>query len=374
VNTDLFTACVFCASWLLSGNPPPAPSYSAELAAGYATLLRRDRSPGAVDAHGSDVTAKFTAVGFGHSREFPAELGAGTPDSEWRIRLSYPASHDEADQGAAAADSVVATGRGRYENFSGLWRQRLSARDSLEFEWEERRHKVTDLVNVGGSPFQFTGERDLVADRMDFLLGARHRWPGVEIAAAFDDAIVHSRYNTPLAIVSAEGHLLGATVEARVRRNAWTFSLAGNAVGGTLPVSASSAPDFASRRKDESAWMRSLTGTVSRELGTWRFLVSGFLDRTRLPFVSLAVLGAETHALDAGDRPLSRTREWGYEIAIRKRVAAGVWPEIFYRSTLGDEKVTFDGGSETPRTLSVDRGKIFPAYQFSVGAGVTLRP
>jgi hypothetical protein len=320
------------------------------------------------------VTAKFAAVGFGHSRELPAELGAGTPESEWRIRLSFPASHDESDQGAAAADSVVATGRGRYENFSGLWRQRLSARDSLEFEWEERRHKVTDLVDVGGSPFQLTEERDLVADRMDFLLGVRHRWPDLEVAAAFDDAIVHGRYNTPLAIVSAEGHLLGALVEGRLRRKAWTFSLAVNAVGGTLPVSVSSAPDFTSRRKDESAWMRSLTGTVSRELGTWRFLISAFLDRTRLPFVSLAVLGSETHALDAGARPLSRTREWGYEIAIRKQIASGVWPEIFYRSTLGDEKVTFEGGSEAARPLSVDRGKIFPAYQFSVGAGVTLRP
>jgi hypothetical protein len=51
-----------------------------------------------------------------------------------------------------------------------------------------------------------------------------------------------------------------------------------------------------------------------------------------------------------------------------------VWPEIFYRSTLGDETVAFRGSTEAIKALSVDRGSIFPAYQFAIGAGVTVRP
>ena len=367
MNSDLFSACVFCASWLLGGDHPAPPSFSAEIAAAYASMQRQNRTAGSTSDDRSDVTAKFTSVGLRHARPAAAGLGAGTPESEIRLLVSFPNSHDEADEGAGAPGRIVATGGGRYENYSLLVRRRVSRADSVEFGYEQRRHKITDLVDLGGSKFEVSEERDLIAERIDYFLGARHRWNGLEIAAAWDHATVQGKNNTALSVVSARGHLDGAVLEARVRKGAWGAALSAEALSGSIPVAAEFQPDFQSQTRKSSAWTEGVAATASREAGKWDGFVSVFVDRSRLPFVSLAVLGAETRSIDEGSRPDSRTREWGYEISIRREVAPGVWPRIFYRAVHGNETVDLAAADGAASALKVRRGGGFPGNQFVVG-------
>ena len=367
MNSDLFSACVFCASWLLGGDHPAPPAFSAEIAAAYATMQRQNRTSGSTSDDRSDVTAKFTSVGLRWVRPAPAGLGAGTPESELRLLVSFPNSHDEADEGAGAPDRIVATGGGRYENYSLLARRRITPADSLEAGFEQRRHKITDLVDLGGSKFQVSEERDLIAERIDYFVGARHRWKGFELAAAWDHATVQGKTNTALSVISARGHLDGAVVEIRGRKGGWDAAVAAEALSGSLPVAAEFVPDFQSRTRSSTAWTEALSATLSRAAGKWDGFVSVFLDRSRLPFVSLAVLGAETRAMDAGSRPDSRTREWGYELSVRREVAPGVWPRVFYRAVHGNETVDLVPSDAVASELRVRRGGGFPGNQFVLG-------
>ena len=369
MTSDLFGACVFCAAWLLGGDSPAPPAFSAEIVGAYASLQRQNRSAGATDDDRSDVTAKFTAIGLRWARPAPPDLGAGTPESEFHVVVTFPNSHDEADEGAGAPGRVIATGGGRYENYSALYRQRITATDSIEVGFEQRRHKITDLVNLGGSKFQVSEERDLTAERIDYFLDARHRWRGLELAAAWNHATFQGKTNTAESLVAARGHLDGGVIEARGRRNGWTGSMSAEALSGSLPVTTEFQPDFTSRTRSETAWTEAAAVAVARSFGRWDGAVSLFLDRSRLPFVALAVLGDETTAFDSGSRPDSRTREWGYELSLRREVAPGVWPRIFYRVVHGNETVALIDASGTGSSLSVRRGAGFPGNQFVAGIG-----
>lgn len=367
MNSDLFSACVFCASWLLGGDHPAPPSFSAEIVAAYASMQRQNVTAGASSDDRSDVTAKFTAVGLRDARPAAPGLGAGTPESELRLLVSFPNSHDEADEGAGAPGRIVATGGGRYENYSFLARRRITPADSVEVGFEQRRHKITDLVDLGGSKFQVSEERDLIAERVDYFAGARHRWKGLELAAAWNHATFQGKTNTAESVISARGHLDGGVVEVRGRKGDWGAALSAEALAGSLPVAAEFQPDFQSRTRDSTAWTEALSATLSREAGKWDGFVSVFLDRSRLPFVSLAVLGAETRAMDAGSRVDSHTREWGYELSIRREVAPGVWPRVFYRAVHGNETVDLISDDAAGSQLRVRRGGRFPGTQFVVG-------
>jgi hypothetical protein len=366
LNSDLFGACIFCAAWLLGGDHPAPPAFSAEVAAAYASLQRQNLTSGATSDDRSDVTAKFTLVGFRYAAPARSSLGAGTPESELRILVAFPNSHDEADEGAGAPDRIVATGGGRYENYSLLARRRVSESDSVEIAFEQRRHKITDLVNLGGSKFQVAEERDLIAERIDYMAGWRHRWRGLEVAAAWDHATIQGKFNTANSLISARGHLDGAWIEGRAERGPWTGSLSAEALSGSIPVSTEFFPNFQAESRDSRAWTEGLAATVLRTAGKWDAGVSLFLDRSRLPFVALAVLGAENRAFDSGFRPDSRTREWGYELSLRREVAPGVWPRIFYRSVHGNETVALLA-EDAASNLRVRRGGRFPGNQFTVG-------
>ncbi len=368
MTSDLFGACVFCAAWLLGGDGPAPPSFSADIVAAYSSLQRQNRTAGATGDDRSDVTAKFTAIGLRYARPAPSGLGAGTPESEFRVLVSFPNSHDEADQGAGAPDRIIATGEGRYENYSALFRHRVSESNSIEAGFEQRRLRITDLVNLGGSKFQVSEERDLTSERIDYFLGARHRWRDLEVAAAWNHATIQGKNNTAMSLVSGRGHLDGAVAEVRGRRESWVASLTAEGLSGSIPVTTEFQPDFTSRTASRTAWTEALAATLSRSAGKWDGSASLFLDRSRLPFVSLAVLGDETRAFDAGARPDSRTREWGYELSLRREVAPGVWPRIFYRVVHGNETVSLIGPSDTT-SLSVRRGATFPGNQFVAGVG-----
>src|SRR5512135_3067709 len=117
MTPDLLTACVFCGMSLLRTGLPASPGLSAEFAASYATLERRDDSPTVFHNDASDVTPKFLLVGMGNAKEAAPGLGAGTPARESFARLAIANSHDEQSQTFRIPDAVVATGTGRYENF-----------------------------------------------------------------------------------------------------------------------------------------------------------------------------------------------------------------------------------------------------------------
>ena len=94
MGTDLVSACIFCAGWLLGMDLAPRDGLSGQMGFSYATMARRyDVSPIRVDA--SDVTPKFVLVGLGDAWPAPEGLGAGTPASEWQARVAFGTSHDQ---------------------------------------------------------------------------------------------------------------------------------------------------------------------------------------------------------------------------------------------------------------------------------------
>ncbi|HWZ84808.1 MAG TPA: hypothetical protein VN032_01320, partial [Thermoanaerobaculia bacterium] len=84
MGTDLVSACIFCAGWLLGMDLAPSNGLTGQMGFSYATMARRyDVTPERVDS--SDVTPKFVLVGMGNAWPAAAGLGAGTPESEWRV-------------------------------------------------------------------------------------------------------------------------------------------------------------------------------------------------------------------------------------------------------------------------------------------------
>jgi hypothetical protein len=368
LDPNLLSACVFCGSLLLRGALTPPARYSAAIAGGYSTFQRENESD---DRDRSDVTEKFTAVGLGWARLPAGQSGAATPASEWRLSATFPNSHDEAKEGEGVPDRIRATGGGRYENYSAILRTPLGERNSLEFGFEQRRHKITDLVNQGGSNFQLSGERDLISERIDFQAGARRRWRGLEVAARGGLALIQGKYNTADDLILSRGHLLGGGVEARWQRGAWLASFDAEALSGSLPGSEEDAPLFVSQHTHAAAWTESAALTLQRSIKKTDIELSASLDRSRLPFVTLAVLGAEARAFDSGYHPVSRANDWSVDLAVRWEAFPGVFPRVFFSTTHGTERIALSdrSGAQPDRTIRATRGTGFPGTTFLVGLG-----
>lgn len=362
---------MFCGSLLLRGSFSPPPRYSADIAGGYSTFQRKNDEHDPFPGGRSDVTEKFTAVGLGWARPAAAGTGTGTPAAEWRLAAAFPNSHDEAKEDETAPDRIRATGGGRYENYSALLRVAAGERTSVELGFEQRRHKITDLVNQGGSNFELSGERDLIAERIDFQAGARRRWRDLEVAARGGLALVQGKSNTRLDLILARGHLLGGGVEARCRRGPWLASLDAEALTGSLPGSEEDAPAFVSQHTRETAWTEAAALTLQRSLGSADVALTASLDRSRLPFVALAVLGAEERAFDSGYHPVSRANDWSVDVAVRWEAFPGVFPRVFLRTTHGTERIVLSdrSGVQPDRTIRASRGTGFPGTSFLVGLG-----
>ena len=362
---------MFCGSLLLRGSFAPPPRYSAEIAGGYSTFQRENRGSDSGPGGSSDVTEKFTAVGLGWARPAPPGTGAGTPAAEWRLTAAFPNSHDEAKEDETATDRIRATGGGRYENYSALLRTAVGERTSIELGFEQRRHKITDLVDQGGSNFELSGERDLVAERIDFHAGVRRRWLGLELAARGGLAIVQGKFNTRLDLILARGNLLGGGLEARYRRGSWLASFDAEALSGSLPGSEEDAPAFVSQHTRSQAWTESAELTLQRSMGRTEVALAASLDRSRLPFVALAVLGAEERAFDSGYHPVSRVNDWSADLAVRWEAFPGVVPRVFFRTSHGTERIALSdrAGVLPDRTLRATRGTGFPGTSFLVGLG-----
>lgn len=371
MTPDLITACVFCAMQLLRPGLPSSPGLSAEFGASYATLARRDDSRTVLHNDSSDVTPKFLLVGMGSSRAAAGELGAGTPAREWFARLAIANSHDEASQTFRVPDAVVATGSGRYENFDAGVRLPLGERDSVEIAAAQRVHKIVDLVNVGGSKFQFSEERDLFAQRVDISAGWRHRFRNAEIAAAWRAIRPEGKYNTAYVYRQGKSWLQGVEIEGRWRRGSLALGASVEAASTDMGVHEQRVPDFAHVSYSERATLSAASIFATKTWGGTDLYFSIGADRSRLPFVAMAVLGEETRYFDEGYRPVSRTREVVWDLAARRRIAPGVHLRAYLRVIQGGETVSLadPSGALPPVELRVRRGGHFPITQFTLGGG-----
>jgi hypothetical protein len=353
MGVDLVSACIFCAGLLLGMDIPPRLGLGGEMGFSYATLARR--LPVAGDGtDSSDVTPKFALVGMGNARQPSEGLGAGTPAFQWAARVTFAPSHDQQFRGAYLS-RVVATGTGRYENFAVLGRLPIGGRDSVEVAVNRRAESATDLVNIGEDIRGFSEERTLSASRGDAAIGWRHRWERLEASAAFRYSKPSGYDATEESFQQASGGLAGAEAEVRLRSGRWTLLLHGESMGGSLDVHRESAPDFADRDAELPASFTAARLGVGYFWPRTELFLTGTYDRQKLPFVSLAVLGAETLGFDGGEDPNSVNEEIYANLGLRYKIS----PSIALRVS-----VVLGWGTETV-TLT-DSAGVIPAAQLDV--------
>src|SRR5262245_57073579 len=286
---------------LLGTDFSPRPGLGADVGFSYSTMARRYDIGTTVDT--SDITPKFVLVGMGYARFAPGDLGAGTPEFEWRARAAFGTSHDEQQrlaQPQLGLPSVDSNGTCRARNFALLLRLPVTKTDSVEIAGDGRNNRSTDVINIGGENQELTSARDLTSQRIDVSAGWRHRWQGLEAAAAFrwDKP---SGYNaTAQSFQDASGRLFGGAAEVRWKPAPWTFVLHGEYQTGNLDVHRESFPHFEDRDTEEKATLQAYRLSAGYCWPKAEVMLSTTYDRQQLPFVSLAVLGTETVAFDQG--------------------------------------------------------------------------
>lgn len=243
----------------------------------------------------------------------------------------------------------------------------LGARDSVELGATRRFHSATDLVNLGGENFTFDEERVISAERVDVGIGWRHRWMGIEAAAAVRAAVPSSSNATAGAFQISDGTLYGASAEGRAAFGRWTVSVSAERTSGTMSVHEESAPNFRARVFDADASFEAYRLGVGYTFGKRDAYLSATYDRGRLPFSSLGVLGLETVAFDGGFHPESRTRQVLVELSVR-RAFGPAHVRVFLREDFGTEtlRLTDSTGARPPRQIDVKRTGTFGAGLSSV--------
>jgi hypothetical protein len=375
MGNDLVSACVFCAGLLLGTPLEPTPGYHAEVGFAYATAARRYVTPDGRDDV-SDATPKFVFVDFGYARPPAAGLGAGTPEAEWRASVALGPSHDEQEQTPFAITNTNATGTGRYENFAIVLRYPLSARDSIELGWSRRFHGATGEIDIGQERYFLTETRVLSAERIDVGIGWRHRWPGFEAAVSGRWVRPNGSNATAGAFDIAQGHVWGGAAEARARWKRWTLAGSAEYSSGPLSVHEENQPSFAPRDFDATARLESYRLGVGYAVGKRDFFLQATYDRSRLPFVSLAVLGTEVEALESGYHPDSRVRVLVWDLTARHEFAPGFRFKLLLRNSRGSETLTLTDptGVLRARQLDIRRSGVFGSSLSSAlgGPEVTL--
>ncbi|MEO8432295.1 MAG: hypothetical protein ABI592_12350 [Acidobacteriota bacterium] len=362
MSTDLVSACVFCAGLLLGIDTPVPAGFGVDVGFSYGTAARRyEPGPGRQDI--SDVTPKFVLVGLGGARMPAPGLGAGSPAAEWRVRVALAPSHDEQTQTPFSTENVVTTGTGRYENFALLVRLPAGARDSIEIGALRKTHKATDLVHLGGERFVLSEERTLSAERIDLGVGWRHRWKGLEAAVSARYVKPSGSMGTAATFRIAGSPLYGAGLEIRAVRGPWTLWGSAERAAGSLDVHEESTPDFRAHESSPRASVEAYQIGALWSGARTDALVSGTWDRSRLPFVAFAPLGAETSAFEEGLHPDTRSREIFAAVTARYAVARAVRLRASLRLGWGQETVTLTDpeGARAPRRFEVDRRGVYGA-------------
>lgn len=385
MGIDLVSACVFCAGMLLGTDMSPRPGLGGELGFSYATMARRFDIGTTVDT--SDITPKFVLAGLGFARFAPGDLGAGTPEFEWRARVAFGTSHDEQqrlEQPELGLPAIDANGTGRAENFALLVRLPLTKTDSVELAGEGRNNRSTDVINIGGENQELSSARDLSSQRIDMSAGWRHRWQGLEAAAAFRWTKPSGYNATSESFQDASGNLYGGEAEVRWRPAPWTFVLHGEYETGDLGVHRESFPHFEDRDTSEKATLQAYRLSAGYCWPKAEVMASAAYDRQQLPFISLAVLGTETVAFDQGFNPYSDNEEWYVDLAFRYAFSPAIRARIGARLGWGDETVTLTDftGTMPTQTIDVLRRGIFggslsdplgsPEFTFFIGADFAI--
>lgn len=353
MGTELLSACIFCAATLFGRELSVLPGLGAEIGLSYATLAREYDS-GSAPADVSDVTAKFVLIGMGNAHFPEGTLGAGTPDRQWKLRVALAPSHDEQTQ-----DGVTRTrGEGRFENYALVLRLPLGRRDSLEAAANRRSHNASDLILAN---FGFQQQRNLTTERAEVGLGWRHRWNGFEAALIARADQIDGSNGTPGAFILSRGTIPGVGVEGRMRRKNWTLFLEAETLSGSIDVNEESAPQFLPRKSALRTSLQYVRLGIDRSFGRREAALSVTYDHSSLPFVSLAVLGTETAAFNAGFHPESRTRQWILNASVGHWVTPKVRTRIFLRATYGKETLTLTDavGTRPTQTLSIRREGFF---------------
>jgi len=375
MGNDLVSACIFCAGLLLGTHLEPTAGYHAEVGFAYATAARRYVTPDGRDDV-SDATPKFVFVDFGYARPPAAGLGAGTPEAEWSARVALGPSHDEQEQTPFAITNTNATGTGRYENFAIALRYPLSARDSIELGWSRRFHGATGEIDIGQERYFLSETRVLSAERIDVGIGWRHRWPGFEAALSGRWVRPNGSNATAGAFDITEGHVWGGAAEARARWKRWTLAASAEYACGPLSVHEENQPSFAPREFDATARLEAYRLGVGYAIGKRDFFLQATYDRSRLPFVSLAVLGTEVEAFESGYHPESRVRVLVWDLTARHEFAPGFRFKLLLRNSRGSETLTLTDptGVLRARQLDIRRSGVFGSSLSSAlgGPEVTL--
>jgi hypothetical protein len=374
MGTDLVSACIFCAGWLLGMDLAPRDGLGGQMGFSYATMARRyDFTSERVDS--SDVTPKFVLVGLGNARSAADGLGAGTPVSEWRFRVAFGASHDQQERKAVDDfDRIIATGTGRYENFALLGRLPVGDRDSVELAVNRRAESATDLVNVGGENGEVTSSRSLSASRADVAAGWRHRWQGLEAEAAFRWTKPTGYDSTSGYFQKASGNLFGADAEVRWRQGGWTVLLHGERMGGNLDVHGENAPNFENRDSFQPAVLSAVRLGAGYSWPKTELFLTTTYDRQKLPFVSLAVLGTETVAFTQGYDPTSVNKELFFDLAFRYAFTPSIRLRVGVVLGWGNEDLSLVDSAGVLPNLDLDikrRGVFGGGLSGSLGAPET---
>jgi hypothetical protein len=363
MGTDLVSACIFCAGWLLGMDLTPRDGLSGQMGFAYATMARRyDVTPERVDA--SDVTPKFVLVGMGEAWPAPDGLGAGTPASQWEARVAFATSHDQQERKALpdeGLDRILTSGTGRYENFALLGRIKLDDRDSVEVALNRRANSSTDIIDIGPQNGVVSESRSLSASRADYALGWRHRWPGFEAEIGFHGSKPDGYNSTLGSFQTASGYLWGGEAEGRWKSGGWTVLLHGEGMWGNLDVTRESQPDFTQRNSSEPAELEAIrVGGGYSWPKTQLFLTTTF-ERQKLPFVSIAVLGTETVLFDQGYDPHSVNDEVYFNLAFRYAFTPAIRVRLDVGLAWGSETVTLtdSAGMAPPVVLDVLRRGVF---------------
>ncbi len=331
----------------------------------------------------SDVTIKSTSVGIRWAKLPENGLGAGTPASEIHLAFAFPNSHDEGTPGRGAADGVVATGGGRYENFLAFARLRIGPHDSFEFGGEQRRHKITDILQRDGAGGPILNLRDMIAEHIDLAAGWRHRWRDTEVSGSIREAFIQGRHTTDGGSIDARGKVFGGGLEVRRRAGPLEAAIFAESLSGDLPRDERRYSDSSAQHDSAPARFQTLGLSLFHDTRLVQIFFSARIERTRLPFSALAVLGSETAAFDAGYLPDVRTQQSVFDLILRRRVARGIWPRFFFRFYRGSDTVrlTDPSGALPDLRFDVRRGHEFPptgtspsAPEYVIGVGVEVHP
>jgi hypothetical protein len=162
-------------------------------------------------------------------------------------------------------------------------------------------------------------------------------------------------------------------------------TLSAERLSGSIDVHEESLPDFHARDTDGAGTLEAVRLGVAYSWPRTDLMLTATFDRQRLPFVALAVLGAETVAFDSGFHPDSDNKQVYGDLTVRYAFTPVIRARLGLRLAGGSETVLLTdavNGGRPPVTLDVQReGRFgggvsrtlgFPELAFFLGADFAI--